>query len=104
MWRLRSAGWWVELIYLAMPTAELSRLRVAERVAHGGHSIPEPDNVRRFPRSLRNLLAVYADAMDHARCFLNSGPVPDIVFVQDGAERIILNQPVYNQLIKEARP
>lgn len=34
--RLRSAGWRVELLYLALPSAELSRLRVAERVAHGG--------------------------------------------------------------------
>src|SRR6185503_2879629 len=33
--RLRSAGWRVEILYLALPSVELSRLRVAERVAHG---------------------------------------------------------------------
>ncbi|MHB1616679.1 MAG: hypothetical protein ACYCUX_05380 [Metallibacterium sp.] len=30
--RLRGDGWRVELIYLALPSAEMSRLRVAERV------------------------------------------------------------------------
>lgn len=100
--RLRSAGWRVDLLYLALPSVELSRLRVAERVAHGGHSIAPADIARRFPRSLRNLLDVYAGAVDHARCFLNSGPSPDIVFVQDGDNRTILNQPLYDQLVKEA--
>jgi predicted ABC-type ATPase len=100
--RLRSAGWRVELLYLALPTVELSRLRVAERVAHGGHAIPPADIERRFPRSLRNLLDAYAGAVDHARCFLNSGPVPDIVFIEHAGQRTILNQTVYDQLVKEA--
>ena len=102
--RLKSAGWRVELLYLALPNVEMSRLRVAERVAHGGHSIADADIVRRFPRSLRNLLDVYAGAVDHARCLLNSGPFPDIVFVQDGDKRTIFSQTVYEQLVKEAYP
>ena len=102
--RLRSDGWRVELLYLALPTAELSRLRVVERVAHGGHSIPAADIARRFPRSLRNLLDVYAGAADHVWCFLNSGPIPDIVFVQNGADRSILNHSVYDQLLTGAKP
>jgi predicted ABC-type ATPase len=40
---LREQGWWVELVYLALPSAEMSRLRVAERVAHGGHSCRRRD-------------------------------------------------------------
>ena len=36
--RLRSDGWRVELIYLALPNVALSRQRVAEHVQHGGHS------------------------------------------------------------------
>jgi predicted ABC-type ATPase len=102
--RLKSAGWRVELLYLALPNVEMSRLRVAERVAHGGHSIADADIVRRFPRSLRNLFDVYAGAADHARCLLNSGPFPDIVFVQDGDKRTIFSQTVYDQLVKEAHP
>ena len=100
--RLRSAGWRVELLYLALPNVEMSRLRVAERVAHGGPSIAPEDIDRRFPRSLRNLLDVYSSAVDHARCLLNSGPLPEIVFVQDGDKRTVFSQTVYDQLVKEA--
>jgi len=39
--RLKSTGWRVELIYLALPNVEMSSLRVAERVAHGNHNIPQ---------------------------------------------------------------
>lgn len=102
--RLRSSGWRVELLYLALPNVELSRLRVAERVAHGGHSIAPEDIARRFPRSLRNLFDSYASAVDEATCFLNSGPSPEIVFVQQGGERAILQPVVYHQLMKAANP
>jgi predicted ABC-type ATPase len=102
--RLKSTGWRVELLYLALPNVEMSRLRVAERVAHGGHSIAAADIDRRFPRSLRNLLDMYAGAVDHVRCLLNSGPFPDIVFVQDGDKRTIFSQTVYDELVKEAHP
>jgi predicted ABC-type ATPase len=100
--RLRSAGWRVELIYLALPDVELSRQRVAERVAHGGHTIAEADIVRRFPRSLRNLVEHYAGAVNEATCFLNGGPSPDIVFTQQGEERVIIRHEIYDQLVSVA--
>ena len=102
--RLRYQGWRVELLYLALPTAELSQLRVAERVAHGGHSIPAADIARRFPRSLCNLLALYAGAVNEASCFINSGPTPGIVFTQQGEQRTVLDPAVFDQLMKAAKP
>ena len=100
--RMRATGWRVELTYLALPSIELSRQRVAERVAQGGHAVAEADIARRFPRSLRNLLSVYAGAVDRARCFMNSGPGPEIVFVQQGADRAVLDPVAYDNLVKEA--
>lgn len=66
--------------------------------------IAPADIIRRFPRSLRNFLDVYADAVDHASCFLNSGPSPEIVSFQQGENGTILQQAVYNQLLKAANP
>jgi len=43
--RLQAEGWQVGLIYLALPSVELSTLRVAERVAHGGHRTPRTQKV-----------------------------------------------------------
>lgn len=69
--RMQTDGWRVELFYLALPNVEMSMMRVSERVAHGGHSIPAADIKRRFPRSLSNFLGMYAETVDYARCFLN---------------------------------
>lgn len=85
--RLKTSGWRVELIYLALPDAEMAKLRVAERVRHGGHDIPVPDIERRFLRSLENLFTVYAAMADRTVCFMNGGETPEIVFVQEGAKR-----------------
>ncbi|WP_200875050.1 zeta toxin family protein [Methylomarinum vadi] len=57
---LLDAGWQVELIYLALPSVEMSKARVAERVRHGGHNIPLKDIERRFARSLNNLLTEFS--------------------------------------------
>lgn len=100
--RLQADGWRVELIYLALPAVQMSLLRVAEQVAHGGHSIPDADIKRRFPRSLRNLLEVYAETVDHARCFLNSGGTPQLIFVQQGKLRTVLQPALFAQLVSEA--
>lgn len=82
--RLQTTGWQVELIYLALPNAEMSRLRVAERVTHGGHHIPEADLMRRFPRSLYNLFNEFAPKVDQAKCYMNSTTIPKLVFQQEG--------------------
>jgi len=102
--RLRADGWRVELLYLALPSVELSHRRVAEHVAHGGHGIAAADIARRFPRSLWNLLELYARAVDDASCFVNSGPSPHIVFTQQGEQRTILHQAVFDQLVNAAKP
>jgi len=100
--RLRAEGWRIELIYLALPSVEMSRLRVAERVAHGGHNIPQQDIDRRFPRSLRNLFNEYSFAVGRTQCFMNDGESPQLIFVQQGESREILNAELFNHLTQEA--
>lgn len=102
--RLLNTGWRVELVYLALPSMEMSRLRVAERVSHGGHHIPLKDIQRRFPRSLHNLLTLYAPSVTRARCFMNAGGNPALIFEQSGTTRYIINEGDYTALIQEAQP
>ncbi len=99
--RLQANGWRVELIYLALPSREMSRMRVAERVSHGGHNIPVADIERRFSRSLKNLLDSFSTAVDVCSCYMNSGAIPEPVFEQQGADRNVLN-PAYYQFLVEA--
>jgi hypothetical protein len=85
--RLQAEDWQVELVYLALPSVEMSKLRVAERVAHGGHNIPVRDIERRFPRSLNNLFDLFSYAVDHCICFMNDGNKPVLLFEQHGENR-----------------
>jgi len=100
--RLRIEGWRVELIYLALPEKAMSHLRVAERVAHGGHDIPSADIERRFARSLRHLLTDFSHRVDFCRCFMNIGPIPELVFEQTDAQRELHHPTYYQQLVKES--
>ena len=102
--RLRGDGWCVELIYLALPSAEMSRLRVAERVAHGGHDIPRADIERRFPRSLRHVLDAFGHRVDRCTCFMNDGDSPVLVFEQQGDARNVVHESYYQRLLQEAKP
>ena len=99
---LKNEGWIVELIYLALPTVEMSKQRVAERVKHGGHNIPSSDIERRFPRSLKNLLKEYSEIVDRCMCFMNDSEEPELIFEQRGDTRNIHNKINYEELFKGA--
>ncbi len=62
--RWQSAGYLVKLCFLQLPDADFAIRRVAQRVALGGHAIPEPVIRRRFARGWNNLGADYLAAVD----------------------------------------
>ncbi len=97
--RLKAAGWRVELIYLALPDAEFSRLRVVERVKHGGHNIPAADIARRFPLSLNNLHHLFSSRVHQTACFMNNGNAPELVFEQIGLQRQIQRADIFDLLL-----
>lgn len=101
--RLCAAGWRVELIYLALPSVEMSELRVAERVAHGGHDILAADIKRRFSRSLRHLLNDFSHRVDACTCFMNDSANPQLVFEQHGDNRDVIHDDYYQLLLEEAK-
>lgn len=96
--RLKASGWRVELIFLVLPIVEMAKMRVAERVRHGGHAIPLADIERRFVRSLENLFGDYAAAADRTVCFLNSGERPEILFTQEGEQRVVRQPAILKRL------
>jgi predicted ABC-type ATPase len=50
-----AAGYDVQLIYIGLANPELAQMRVAQRVADGGHAVPAAKVASRYPRSLENL-------------------------------------------------
>jgi predicted ABC-type ATPase len=62
--RCKSAGYRVQIFYVALTSAELAVNRVALRVKRGGHNIAQQDVERRFQRSLHNLFELYLPLAD----------------------------------------
>ena len=67
----KQKGWQVNLIYVGVDNVQTSIKRVAQRVAQGGHNVPEEDIRRRYARSLANLPAALRQA-DRTTIFDNS--------------------------------
>jgi predicted ABC-type ATPase len=51
------AGYFTLLVFIGIAGPELSAMRVAQRVRHGGHDVPDEKLQQRFPRTLENLRA-----------------------------------------------
>jgi predicted ABC-type ATPase len=62
--RWRREGYVVRLIFIALRSPELALSRVAERVATGGHDVPEATVRRRWASGLAALFATYLDVVD----------------------------------------
>ena len=81
---LRATGYRLHLYYLWAPDCDLLVSRIRQRVASGGHAVPDQDVRRRRERSLQNLKG-YADVMDKVRVFDTSEAFPVLVFEKNGA-------------------
>ena len=68
----KQQGFVINLIYIALDTPERNIDRVTERVARGGHDVPDEDVRRRYERSLANAPEAIRLA-DFANVFDNSG-------------------------------
>jgi predicted ABC-type ATPase len=66
-----ATGYEVELIYIGLTGPELAKQRVAQRVANGGHAVPDEKVASRYPRSLANL-ATAIEFVPTVRLFDNS--------------------------------
>ncbi len=62
--RWRDQGYWVKLYYLPLPTPETAIERVRQRVAMGGHHVPDDIIRRRFHASWQNFQHLYRDLVD----------------------------------------
>lgn len=69
---MQSAGYQCHLMFCWLPNADMAVMRVARRVAAGGHSIPEDVIRRRYERGLENLFRDYLGIADSWRVVDNT--------------------------------
>ena len=77
--RWRDQGYRVKLFFLWLPSPEAAIARVAQRLAEGGHEVPEPVIRRRFHAGRRNFKHIYRDLVDAWAVYDNSADVPILV-------------------------
>lgn len=56
--RAKSLGYEIEMHYVGVESVEIAKERIAYRVEHGGHGIPDADVERRYVESFNNLKKV----------------------------------------------
>lgn len=85
--RAHTEGYQVHLIYFWLKSPELAMQRVAERVAHGGHNIPQAVIVRRYSAGISNLFNLFMNEVDSWMIYDNSDNDREEIAV--GAKEII---------------
>lgn len=80
----RDAGYYVRLFYVGISSAEESIKRIENRVAKGGHNIPEDDVRRRFKERF-DALARVLEYCDEAVFFDNENGFVEVGRYENGA-------------------
>ena len=96
-----AAGYYLHLVYVYLPTAELSVSRVAGRVLQGGHHVPAADIVRRYARSRRNFWQVYQPLAHEWQVAGNPDSAFGLVAKQQGPQLVVADPPAF-QLFQAA--
>ncbi len=77
--RAQEYGYTVTLLFFWLPSPEMAEMRVASRVASGGHNIPKEVIHRRYWLGLQNLFDIFAPIVNYWSLYDNSGNINSIV-------------------------
>lgn len=91
---LREQGYKFNLVFLWLPAPELSIARVTERVARGGHHVPDETVRRRFYAGIHNFFELYRPLADTWRWYNNSVPPRASLIASGGIGR---RDKIYNR-------
>jgi predicted ABC-type ATPase len=97
---LRRHGYSATLVFLTLSSPELAIRRVAQRVAAGGHAVPEPTIRRRFERGLANFFRLYRPLVDRWYLYDNSTSTQPTPVAAGGSEvpTRVFDEAAWNQL------
>lgn len=97
---MQSSGYLCHLLFCGLPSADMAVMRVARRVAAGGHSIPEGTIRRRYERGLENLFGDYLGIADSWQLVDNTISPGRLIAWRDVGRRIAVgDQRIWNTLV-----
>lgn len=97
-----SVGYRIRLDFLWIPSLDLTRDRVNQRVAKGGHNIPDEVQLRRFHLGVRNLAELYRPLVDRWRLFENTKENPYLVAEERDGVLSVGDAPLLAQIEQSA--
>jgi predicted ABC-type ATPase len=95
---LRRDGYTVVLLFLWLPSADLAVLRVANRVAQGGHPVPEADVRRRYVSGLRNFFRLYRPRCDRWWLYDSSLAAPALIAWEAAGSLTIIDADLFDEI------
>ena len=97
--RAQAKGYRVNVLFFWLRTPELALQRIAERVASGGHNIPEDIVRRRYVAGISNLFRIFIPEVDFWNIYDNSQkPRIQIALGSREADTIVFNNTLYQEL------
>lgn len=102
--RAQGLDYRVELQFVFIDSAALSRARVRERVAKGGHDVPDVDIWRRFARTFRNFWEIYKQLADYWVLTYNGGSRSEDIAFGTPHNQLILDDALFQQFLSVAEP
>ena len=99
--RAHKQGYNVKLLFFWLESPEMAKLRVADRVAKGGHNIPEDVIERRYYAGIRNLFNLFMNEVDYWAIFMNTKkPMTSIAVGGMAFEKHIIEVELYNKMVE----
>jgi predicted ABC-type ATPase len=98
----RAVGYRIVFIYLWLPSPQAAVLRVAQRVARGGHHIPEDVILRRYKVGIYNMRHMFLPLADVALIYDNSTDYPLLIGEQRSGLPFTVRDAARWKLIEEA--
>ncbi len=97
---LKNKGYAIRLFFLWIPNVDIALARIKERVADGGHDVPEQDVKRRFRRGLYNLFKLYSPILNSWMLFDNSSANPALIAEEKEGKLAIAERELWNDILK----
>lgn len=98
--KLKNKGYSIRLFFLWIPSVDIALARIKERVADGGHDVPEQDVKRRFHRGLYNFFKLYRPMLDSWMLFDNSSANPAPIAEEKEGNLTITERELWNDILK----
>jgi len=94
----KEKGYRLVLFYIWAGTIEMSLERIRDRVAKGGHHVPDEDVRRRFGRSIKHFFNHYRPLVDEYSVFINRDPSPKVIAFGSPERETVIDAELYQEL------